>query len=75
MEEEIARFGDILKCGDHSSRSGPVRSFPIRQSVPGISHGGAAYYLTPLVDVGRVTVAGENWPVVNERKAGTITRQ
>ncbi len=36
----IARFGAILKERDRSSRSGPVRSFPIRLSVSGCSQRG-----------------------------------
>jgi len=46
LSEEIAWFGNILHFGDiltnrvRSSRSGPVRSFPIRMSVHGSSQRG-----------------------------------
>src|SRR5208337_4655010 len=65
LSEEIAWVGNIMNFGDiltervRSSRSCPVRSFPIRMSVDGSSQ-----------RRGR-TVASGQWSVASECKAGT----
>jgi hypothetical protein len=78
LSEEIAwlgnmlNFGDILTKRDRSSRSGPVRSFPIRMSVDGSSQRGeCAHDLTPLASASSVgRRAEEQWSVTSECKAG-----
>jgi hypothetical protein len=73
LSEEIAWFGNTLNLGDiltkrdRSSRSCPVRSFPIRMLVDGRSQRGeSAHDLTPLASAW--SVGRENsgqWPVVS----------
>src|SRR5271157_1844915 len=70
LSDTVARFGDILKKGGRSSRSGPARSLSIWRSVDGSSGRGTVCARSdpPLVGRGGGAVeveavgAGEQWP-------------
>ncbi len=67
FSEAIARFGGILKERDRSSRSGPVRSLPIRLSVSDSSQRGRVCARPEPAGRGRVAVrgTGEWWSVAS----------
>src|SRR5208337_1992182 len=62
----ILNFGDILTKTDRPSRSGPVRSLPIRQSVAGSSERGR---LCARPDHAGLAWSVKAWSVGREREA------